>query len=74
MGSALRAFERVWTELIVRIKGDAWKLTDMAIEELRQKKYPDLLHRLGRVSGEPDNFAFAATRLSRSQNRSTETR
>jgi predicted nucleotidyltransferase component of viral defense system len=41
---AMRAFERVWTELIVRIKGDAWKLTDKAVEELRQKRYPGLLH------------------------------
>jgi predicted nucleotidyltransferase component of viral defense system len=40
---ALRAFERVWMELISRIKGDAWKLTDNAINELREKKYPDLL-------------------------------
>ncbi|TAL88414.1 MAG: nucleotidyl transferase AbiEii/AbiGii toxin family protein [Candidimonas sp.] len=41
---AMRVFERVWTELIVRIKGDPWKLTDKAVEELRQKKYPGLLH------------------------------
>ena len=40
---ALRAFENVWRELIVLIKGDAWKLTDKAIEELRAKKYPSLL-------------------------------
>ncbi len=40
---AMRAFERVWSELIVRIKGDTWKLTDKAIEELRQKRYPGLL-------------------------------
>lgn len=40
---AVRAFERVWMELIVRIKGDAWKLTDKAVEELRLKKYPGLL-------------------------------
>lgn len=40
---AMRAFERVWRELIVRIKGDAWKLTDKAVEELRQKRYPGLL-------------------------------
>jgi predicted nucleotidyltransferase component of viral defense system len=40
---ALQAFERVWTELITRIKGDAWKLTDKAIDELRENKYPDLL-------------------------------
>jgi predicted nucleotidyltransferase component of viral defense system len=40
---ALHAFERVWMELITRIKGDAWKLTDKAIEELREKRYPNLL-------------------------------
>jgi len=40
---AMRAFERVWTELIARIRGDAWKLTDKVIEELRTKKYPNLL-------------------------------
>ena len=42
---ALQAFERVWRDLIARIKGDAWKLTEKAIEEMRQKKYPDLLKR-----------------------------
>ncbi|HEY9100143.1 MAG TPA: nucleotidyl transferase AbiEii/AbiGii toxin family protein [Thiobacillus sp.] len=42
---AVQAFERVWTELITRIKGDAWKLTDKALEELRTKKYPGLLSR-----------------------------
>ena len=40
---AMLAFKRVWTELIVRIKGDVWKFTDKAIEELRQKNYPELL-------------------------------
>ena len=40
---AIQAFERVWRELITHIKGDAWKLTDKAIDELREKKYPDLL-------------------------------
>jgi predicted nucleotidyltransferase component of viral defense system len=40
---AIEAFGRVWTELVVRIKGEAWKLTDKAIEEFRQKKYPSLL-------------------------------
>jgi len=40
---AIRAFEQVWTELIVRLKGDAWKLTDNIIKELRQT-YPRLLH------------------------------
>jgi len=42
---AMQAFERVWTELIVRIKGDAWKLTESALEEVRTKKYPGLLSR-----------------------------
>ncbi len=40
---AIEAFGRVWTELIARIKGEAWKLTDKAVEEIRQKKYPSLL-------------------------------
>lgn len=39
---ALQAFERVWTELIGLIKGDAWKMTDNAVEQLRVKKYPGL--------------------------------
>ena len=42
---AMQAFERVWTDLITRIKGDAWKLTDKVLEELREKKYPGLLSR-----------------------------
>lgn len=40
---AIRAFERVWRELIARVRGDAWKLTDKALDELRTKKYPNLL-------------------------------
>jgi predicted nucleotidyltransferase component of viral defense system len=40
---AIEAFGRVWKELVIRIKGDAWKLTDKAVQELRQKKYPALL-------------------------------
>jgi hypothetical protein len=40
---AIAAFETVWTELIVKVKGDTWKLTDKAIEESRQKRYPKLL-------------------------------
>ena len=48
---AMHAFERVWTDLISRVRGDAWKLTDKALEELRSKKYPDLLHRrIGKIS------------------------
>lgn len=42
-GDAIRAFECVWNELIVRISGEAWKLTEQAIENFRQKGYPDLL-------------------------------
>lgn len=42
-GDAIAAFGKVWKELVVRIKGDAWKLTDKAIGELREKKYPKLL-------------------------------
>lgn len=40
---ALIAFGNVWFDLIARIKGEPWKLTDKAIEELRQKRYPNLL-------------------------------
>lgn len=43
---ALQAFERVWRDLIARIKGDAWKSSEKAIKELRQKKYPGLLRGL----------------------------
>jgi predicted nucleotidyltransferase component of viral defense system len=42
---ALQAFERVWTVLITRIEGDAWKLTAKAIDELRAGSYPALLLR-----------------------------
>ena len=40
---ALRAFERVWTILITRITGDAWKQTDKSVDALRKGKYPRLL-------------------------------
>ena len=40
---AIRAFERIWKELITRIKGDAWKLTGHVLNELREKRYPGLL-------------------------------
>ena len=42
---AVAAFESIWTTLIARIKGDTWKQTNHAIEELRQKKHPNLLSR-----------------------------
>ena len=42
-GDAIEAFGRVWSQLIVRINGGPWKMTDRAVEELRQKRYPKLL-------------------------------
>lgn len=42
-GDAVHAFEHIWKELITRIKGEAWKLTGKALEELRAGKYPGLL-------------------------------
>ena len=40
---ALRAFDLVWRELITQIKGDPWKMTERALEELRAKRFPGLL-------------------------------
>jgi predicted nucleotidyltransferase component of viral defense system len=40
---AIRSFEEVWRTLIARIDGDPWKLTDKVVQELREKRYPDLL-------------------------------
>ena len=40
---AIHAFEQVWIELIEQIDGEAWKLTEPVLEELRVKKYPGLL-------------------------------
>lgn len=40
---AIDAFNRVWTLLISRIPGEAWKSSADAICELRSKKYPGLL-------------------------------
>ena len=42
---AVAAFESIWTTLIARMKGDPWKQTERAIEELREKKHPNLLSR-----------------------------
>jgi len=42
-GDAILAFGRVWGELIKRIKGDPWKSSKAVIDEIRQKKIPDLL-------------------------------
>jgi predicted nucleotidyltransferase component of viral defense system len=40
---AIHAFERVWTDLITRIKGEPWKLTEKALDEVRSRKHPRLL-------------------------------
>lgn len=40
---AIQSFNKVWSELITRITGDPWKLTNKVVEELRQKKHPNLL-------------------------------
>ena len=58
---ALRAFERIWTELIPGLHGEGWRRTDEVVASLRQKQYPGLLmtrepQRPGRdhdVSGPP---------------------
>lgn len=42
-GDAMEAFNHVWRELIVRIKGDPWKLSEQVINELRTSKMPKLL-------------------------------
>ena len=41
--AAIDAFGRVWKELIARIDGLAWKLTEATVKEIREKKYPGLL-------------------------------
>jgi predicted nucleotidyltransferase component of viral defense system len=40
---AIEAFNRVWSHLIVRLQGEAWKSSKDVIAELRSKKYPQLL-------------------------------
>lgn len=40
---AINAFNHVWTELIARIKGDPWKLSELLINELRNGKIPNLI-------------------------------
>ncbi|MDY6799319.1 MAG: nucleotidyl transferase AbiEii/AbiGii toxin family protein [Pseudomonadota bacterium] len=41
--AAMDAFNHVWRELIVRIKGDPWKLSEQVINELRNGEMPNLL-------------------------------
>jgi hypothetical protein len=38
-----KRFGRVWNELIVKIAGEPWKLSDHVIEEWREDKMPSLL-------------------------------
>lgn len=45
---ALRAFGRVWIEVVTRFKGDPWKSTDQVVEALRENGYPELLRPAGR--------------------------
>ena len=40
---AVDAFNLIWRELITRIKGDPWKLSEQVIIELRNSKIPNLL-------------------------------
>ena len=40
---ALRAFERVWVELVARLNGNPWKSTDKVVADLRERGYPKLL-------------------------------
>jgi hypothetical protein len=41
--AAIDAFGNVWRELVTRIKGDPWKLTEQVIDELRRANMPNLL-------------------------------
>ena len=40
---AMDAFNHVWMELVARIKGDPWKLSEQVMGELRNGKMPNLL-------------------------------
>jgi predicted nucleotidyltransferase component of viral defense system len=40
---AMAAFNNVWTQLVARIKGEPWKLSEQVIDELRNGKMPNLL-------------------------------
>lgn len=40
---AIRSFEEVWRTLIARIEGDPWKSTDKVVQDLREKRFPNLL-------------------------------
>jgi predicted nucleotidyltransferase component of viral defense system len=40
---AIEAFNRIWTRLVVKLKGEPWKSTGEAVAELRLRRYPTLL-------------------------------
>jgi hypothetical protein len=40
---ALRAFERVWMELVGGMPGEPWKLSESTIADFRKSRYPTLL-------------------------------
>jgi hypothetical protein len=40
---AMNAFNTVWTELVARINGDPWKLSEQVIHEQLNGKMPNLL-------------------------------
>lgn len=40
---AITAFNRIWSQLIIKLNGEAWKSTNEAVYELRLKKHPTLL-------------------------------
>ncbi len=41
--AAMDAFNHVWMELITRIKGESWKLSEQVIDDLRKERMPSLL-------------------------------
>jgi len=41
---ALQVFERVWKDLVMRLRGDGWKSTGKAVAELRAARFPSLLN------------------------------
>lgn len=42
-GDAVDAFGLVWKTVLPLLKGEPWKSSEKAMEQLREKKYPDLL-------------------------------
>jgi len=40
---AMKAFNLIWAELVARIKGEPWKLSEQVINQLRKERLPNLL-------------------------------